>query len=159
MRGILELKQQRGELNGEKRCQSRRFCLCQRVSSNLPHTPTVAGAGLTVSVSASELDRPKPRLSLFFHASRPPSVSVSLAVIIALHFHSHKKKKKEVCARSLARTSWWTDILDRRENPPSRACIEDILLILWNHNRRTALYNYSRDGPLSEGGEHGKLAS
>lgn len=158
MRGILELKQQRGELNGEKRCQSRRFCLCQRVSSNLPHTPTVAGAGLTVSVSASELDRPKPRLSLFFHASRPPSVSVSLAVIIALHFHSHKKKK-EVCARSLARTSWWTDILDRRENPPSRACIEDILLILWNHNRRTALYNYSRDGPLSEGGEHGKLAS
>ena len=158
MRGILELKQQRGELNGEKRCQSRRFCLCQRVSSNLPHTPTVAGAGLTVSVSASELDWPKPRLSLFFHASRPPSVSVSLAVIIALHFHSHKKKK-EVCARSLARTSWWTDILDRRENPPSRACIEDILLILWNHNRRTALYNYSRDGPLSEGGEHGKLAS
>lgn len=49
MRGILELRQRRGEITGEKRCQSRRFCLCQRVSSNLPHTPTVAGAELTQS--------------------------------------------------------------------------------------------------------------
>lgn len=36
--------------------------------------------------------------------------------------------------RTLARTSWRTDVLDRRKEPLSPAPIEDILLILWNHS-------------------------
>lgn len=43
-----------GKNKWQKRCQSRCFCLCQRVSSNLPHSPTVAGTEL----EWTELDWP-----------------------------------------------------------------------------------------------------
>lgn len=97
MRGILELRQRRGEITGEKRCQSRRFCLCQRVSSNLPHTPTVAGAELTVSVSASELHRPEPRLSLSF---MPLVLPLSLFPRLSLSLFTWTPIKKSVLPRA-----------------------------------------------------------
>lgn len=97
MRGILELRQRRGEITGEKRCQSRRFCLCQRVSSNLPHTPTVAGAELTVSVSASELHRPEPHLSLSF---MPLVLPLSLFPRLSLSLFTWTPIKKSVLPRA-----------------------------------------------------------
>lgn len=97
MRGILELRQRRGEITGEKRCQSRRFCLCQRVSTNLPHTPTVAGAELAVSVSASELHRPEPRLSLSF---MPLVLPLSLFPRLSLSLFTWTPIKKSVLPRA-----------------------------------------------------------
>lgn len=98
------MRRQREEIN-EKRCQSRCFCLCQRVSSNLPHTPTrLEQTGeRAVSLSVSELDWPKLCLPLLY-ASHAHSVPVSLAAVKSF-FYFYKRWTSAL----LEETSWWSD--------------------------------------------------
>lgn len=131
MRGILELRQRRGEITGEKRCQSRRFCLCQRVSSNLPHTPTVAGAELTQSQFLPLNSTGQCPVSLFLSClSYSPCLCFPR---LSLSLFTWTPIKMRTPARSHERLDgqiYWTEERNHCLQLPSRT----FLLILWNHS-------------------------